>query len=104
MEIQKITQVPLLPLSLPALQSVFYKANLREGIGGALLLFVVLFLAFQFVSGNWWAQHRLEEPPLIRQRIPLIGHLLSLYQYGLEYFSHLHRYAGTPQCIPLLYC
>ncbi len=41
-----------------------------------------------FLSEKFWApKHHVNEPPLVPQRIPYIGHVLGLFIHGMKYFE-----------------
>lgn len=50
-----------------------------------LLLSTVAFLLLceRFIA----AKHQAREPPLVRQRIPYVGHVAGLFLHGMKYFE-----------------
>jgi len=53
----------------------------------AIFVFVVSFLAALWLMGIENVESR--EPPVLRSRIPFIGHLISLFRYHNNYFTIL---------------
>ena len=92
MDTIEVHQIPPEPLSFSSLE-VLDVINIKEGPGSPLLSFIILAFGVYFVHTYFRNHNSLAEPTLIHQRVPLIGHLYSLHQHGLEYFDHLRKYA-----------
>lgn len=43
------------------------------------------------------AKHQAREPPLVRQRIPYVGHVAGLFLHGMKYFEFM-RYVHASRC------
>lgn len=92
MEAIKVYDVPPLLISLPSLQGLLRAINVERQFSALSLLVVMSAIAIAIIQLQIWTADNPEEPPIICQRIPVIGHLLSLHQHGLDYFYQLRRY------------
>lgn len=62
------------------------------------LLILISIAAFLLLSEQFIAPKRqAQEPPLVPQRIPYLGHVAGLFLYGMKYFEFT-RYVMVSQC------
>lgn len=53
-----------------------------------MLLLLLLTIAFLLLCERLiTAKHQAREPPLVRQRIPYVGHVAGLFLHGMKYFE-----------------
>lgn len=60
-------------------------ALLVLGIGGFLLVYGLL----RLLEVGVLCKHVAAEPPLVRARVPIVGHVLGLLRFGVSYYRML---------------
>lgn len=60
-----------------------------------ILLLLISIAAFLLLSDRFITpEHQAQEPPLVRQQIPLVGHVAGLFLHGMKYFE-ITRYVNV---------
>ena len=66
----------------------------------SLLILVLFFLVYALTRlvEKRVCKHVAAEPPLVRARIPIIGHVLGLLRWGVSYYRKLRFVSGPLAC------
>ena len=74
----------------------------RLGITVVVLLPLISIATFLLLSDRFITpKHQAQEPPLVRQQIPFVGHVAGLFLHGMKYFEFMRyvkvgRYTRQP--------
>lgn len=73
---------------LSASQTLLPTMEWRLNIIALILLLLISIVAFLLLSDQFIApKHHPQEPPLVPQRIPYVGHVAGLFLHGMKYFE-----------------